>query len=117
MEVTLIRQVLKRAKRWSVIADEVSNLPENQNVVGKVLTLEQKLHLFRTAASKPEWDVAYCAGVIAVNTTCRKVELLTLRWLDVDLFKREFSIELVSTCTNKRIILMIGSWANGRRFL
>jgi len=64
MEVTLIRQVLKRAKRWSVIADEVSNLPENQNVVGKVLTLEQKLHLFRTAASKPEWDVAYCAGVI-----------------------------------------------------
>ena len=24
---------------------------------------------------------------------------------------------LVSTCTNKRIILMIGSWANGRRFL
>lgn len=94
MEVTLIRQVLKRAKRWSVIADEVSNLPENQNVVGKVLTLEQKLHLFRTAASKPEWDVAYCAGVIAVNTTCRKVELLTLRWLDVDLSKREFSIEL-----------------------
>ena len=45
MEVTLIRQVLKRAKRWSVIADEVSNLPENQNVVGNVLTLEQKLHL------------------------------------------------------------------------
>jgi len=43
--------------------------------------LEQKLHLFRTAASKPEWDVAYCAAVIAVNTTCRKVELLTARWV------------------------------------
>jgi len=73
-------------------------------VVGKVLTLEQKLHLFRTAASKPEWDVAYCAGVIAVNTTCRKVELLTARWSDVDLFKREISIERSKTEAGHRLI-------------
>lgn len=104
LEVTLIRQVLKRAKRWSVIADDVTNMPENQNVVGKVLTREQKLCLFRTAASKPEWDVSYCAGVIAVNTTCRKVELLTLRWSDVDLFKREFSIERSKTEAGHRLI-------------
>ena len=80
MEVTLIRQILKRAKRWSIIADDVANLPENQSAVGRALTLEHKLLLFRTAASKPEWEVAYCAGVIAVNTTCRKVELLNLHW-------------------------------------
>jgi hypothetical protein len=42
IEVTLIRQVLKRAKRWSVIADDVSNMPENQNVVGRVMSHEQK---------------------------------------------------------------------------
>lgn len=104
LEVTLMRQVLKRARRWSVIADEVSNLPENQNVVGRVLTHEQKLHLFRTASSKPEWDVAYCAGVIAVNTSCRKVELLTLRWADVDLFAREVSIERNKTEAGHRLI-------------
>jgi len=62
-----------------------------------VLTREQKLHLFRMAASKPEWDVAFCAAVIAVNTTCRKVELLTLRWADVDLFTRALSIERSKT--------------------
>ena len=104
LEVTLIRQVLKRAKRWAVIADDVSNLPENQNVVGKVLTREQKLHLFRTAASKPEWDVAYCAAVIAVNTTCRKVELLTLCWSDVDLFNRALSIQRSKTDAGHRLI-------------
>jgi integrase len=104
LEVTLIRQVLKRAKRWSVIADEVSNLPENQNVVGRVLSHEQKLHLFRTAASKPEWDVAYCAAVIAVNTTCRKVELLTARWADVDLFTRAVSIQRSKTEAGHRTI-------------
>jgi integrase len=104
LEVTLIRQVLKRAKRWAVIADDVSTLPENQNVVGKVLTREQKLHMFRTAASKPEWDVAYCAGVLAANTTCRKVELLALRWSDVDLFARELSIERSKTEAGHRLI-------------
>jgi integrase len=104
IEVTLIRQVLKRAKRWSVIADEVSNLPENQNVVGRVLSHEQKVHLFRTAASKSEWDVAYCAAVIAVNTTCRKVELLTARWADVNLFTRAFSVQRSKTEAGHRTI-------------
>jgi integrase len=104
MELTLLRQVLKRAKRWSMIADDVSNLPESQNVVGRVLTHEQKLHLFQTAASKAEWDAAYCAAVIAVNTTCRKVELLTLRWADVDLFTRALSIERSKTEAGHRLI-------------
>lgn len=104
LECTLIRQILKRAKRWSIIADDVANLPENQNVVGRVLTLEQKLALFRTAASKPEWDVAYCAAVIAVNTTCRKVELLTLKWSNVNLFERVLSIRRSKTEAGYRTI-------------
>jgi integrase len=82
----------------------VSNLPENQSVAGRVLTHEQKLHLFRTAVSKPEWDVAYCAAVIAVNTTCRKVELLMARWADVDLFVRALSIQRSKTEAGHRTI-------------
>src|ERR1051326_2133147 len=104
MEVTLIRQILKRAKRWSIIADDVANLPENQSAVGRALTLEHKLLLFRTAASKPEWEVAYCAGVIAVNTTCRKVELLNLHWSDVDLFGRVLPIRRSKTEAGHRTI-------------
>lgn len=104
LEVTLIRQILKRAKRWSVIADEVENLPENRNTVGRVLTREQKLLLFQTASSKPEWEVAYCAGVVAVNTTCRKVELLNLRWADVDLFERVLFVRRSKTEAGHRAI-------------
>lgn len=104
LEVTLIRQILKRAKRWSVIADDVGNLPENQNVVGRVLTREQKLLLFQTAASRPEWDVAFCAAVVAVNTTCRKIELLNLHWSDVDLFERVLSIQRSKTEAGHRAI-------------
>jgi len=104
LEVTLIRQILKRAKRWSIIADEVENLPENQNTVGRVLTREQKLLLFQTAASKPESEVAYCAAVIAANTTCRKVELLSLRWSDVDLFERVLFVRRSKTEAGHRAI-------------
>ncbi len=104
LEVTLIRQVLKRAKRWSVIADDVANLPESQTVVGRVLTLEQKRLLFQTAASKPEWEVAYCAAVVAVNTTCRKVEVLNLRWAEVDLFEGVVSIRRSKTEAGHRSI-------------
>jgi integrase len=104
MEVTLLRQIMRRAKVWSVISEDVKMLPEPCAVVGRVLTREQKLHLFRTAAKRPAWDVAYCAAVIAVNTTCRKVELLTLRWADVGLFTRTFSIERSKTDAGHRLI-------------
>jgi integrase len=45
------------------------------------------VRLFETAASRDEWMAAYCAAVIAVNTTCRGVEIRSLRWRDLDLAK------------------------------
>jgi integrase len=108
MEVTLLRLVLKRAKRWSMMADEVKNLPERQRTVGRALTQEQMLLLFRTAESRPEWEVAYCAAVIAANTTCRKVEILGLRWADVDLFGRVVLIRRSKTEAGERTIPLNG---------
>jgi integrase len=104
MEVFLIRQVLKRAKRWAVIADDVHSMPENRNAVGRVMTKEEKLKLFRTASSKPSWLVAYCAAVIAVSTTCRKVEILNLRWVNADLFARVIQIGRSKTAAGHRTI-------------
>ena len=55
LEVNILRLIRKRAKRWSAIADDVANMPENRDVVGRVLTQEEKLNLFRTASSSPSW--------------------------------------------------------------
>jgi integrase len=104
LEVNLLRMTLKRAKRWAVIADEVTNMPETGDVVGRVMTPEEKLNLFRTASSKPSWLVAYCAAVIAVSTTCRKVELLNLQWANTDLFSRVIQIRLPKTAAGHRTI-------------
>ena len=80
--------MLKRAKVWNAIAEDVRALPERQEPVARALPAELKRKLFETAASKPEWLVAHCAAVLAVSTTCRGVEIRNLRWRDVDLFSR-----------------------------
>ena len=58
--------MLKRAKVWSAIAEDVRALPERQGAVGKVIPADLKRMLFETAASKPEWTAAHCAAVLAV---------------------------------------------------
>ena len=87
MEIGILRRVLKRAKRWHFVADEVPHLPERKDV-GRALALDEKLRLLRIAASRPEWEIAYLASVVALNTTMRGCELRQLRWGDVNLIDR-----------------------------
>jgi hypothetical protein len=88
MEVGVLRQLMKRAKIWNIVAEDVKRDKENTKPIGRVLAAEEKKLLFETAGSKDKWLVVYCAGVLAVNTTCRGVELKHLRWCDVNLFER-----------------------------
>ena len=53
MDVGVLRQMLKRAKRWKFLNDDVKPLPENTGAPKDVLTAEQKALLFQTAGSKP----------------------------------------------------------------
>ncbi|MEK7750820.1 MAG: site-specific integrase, partial [Acidobacteriota bacterium] len=92
MEVSVLRRMLKRAKVWAPLAEDVRMFPEHGEAIARVLTAEEKRLLFQTAGSKPEWLVAHCAAVLAVSTTCRGVELRNLRWQNVDLFERVIAI-------------------------
>jgi integrase len=104
METGLLRRMLKRAKVWSAIAEDVKALPERQSAVGKVLSPELKRKLFETAASKPEWTVTHCAAVLAVSTTCRGIEIRNLQWRDVDLFNRVATIRRSKTDAGHRTL-------------
>jgi integrase len=113
MDIGVLRLMMKRAKCWSAIADDVKMFPKRSRVVGKVLTHEQKMHLFQTAASKPDWLVAHCAAVLAVSSTCRGVELKNLRWQHIDLFnidplKRTMAIRRSKTDAGHRTIPLNG---------
>lgn len=67
METGVLRRMLKRAKVWNAIAEDVKALPERQEALGRALPAELKRKLFEAAASKPEWLVAHCAAVLAVS--------------------------------------------------
>ena len=108
METGVLRRMLKRAKVWNAISEDVRALPERQGAVGKVLPADLKRMLFETAASKPEWTVAHCAAVLAVSTTCRGVEIKNLRWQDVDLFSRVATIRRSKTAAGHRTIPLNG---------
>ena len=103
MEIGILRRVLKRAKRWSVIADEIPRLPERRNI-GRALTLEEKTRLLTMASAKPEWYTARLAAILALNTTMRGCELKGLCWRDVDFMNRSITIRHSKTAAGERVI-------------
>ena len=108
METGILRRMMKRAKVWNAISEDVKALPEDRGAVAKVLPPDLKRKLFETAASRPEWMVAHCAAVLAVSTTCRGVEIKNLRWQDVDLFSRVATIRRSKTAAGHRTIPLNG---------
>lgn len=91
MEVGALRRILKKAKRWHAISTDVKMFPQGSDI-GQAITAKQKAVLLEVAASRPEWQVARCAAVLALNTTMRGCELKALRWKDVDLFQQTLTV-------------------------
>jgi site-specific recombinase XerC len=109
MDVGVLRLMMKRGKCWSRVADDVKLFPRRSRQIGRVLTSDQKMHLFKIAGSKPEWLVAHCAAVLAVSTTCRSIELKHIRWREVNLFARTMAVKRSKTEAGHRTIPLNGA--------
>jgi integrase len=103
MEVGVLRRILRRAKRWHLIAEDVKPLREPRSI-GRALTLEEKLKLLKTASQKPEWETACWAAILAFNTTLRKCELRGLQWKDINLIDRLLTVRKSKTPAGERVI-------------
>jgi len=102
-ELDIIRGVLKKARRWHQFSEEIRPLPVKQQV-GRALLHEEKVRLLKTAASNQDWQAAYFAAVLALNTTARGCELKGLRWRDVDLLNRTMTVRRSKTEAGERVI-------------
>ena len=112
-DLDVLRGVLKRAKRWYVMAEDIRPLPVRHNV-GRALAHDEKLRLLKLAATKPGWQNARLATLLALNTTMRACEIRGLRWRDVDLMERVLTVRRSTTKTDagERVIpLNSGAWA------
>ena len=98
-DLDVLRGVLKRAKRWYMMAEDIRPLPVRQNV-GRALAHDEKLRLLKLAASKPEWQNARLATLLALNTTMRACEIRGLRWRSVDFMERTITVRRATTKTD-----------------
>jgi integrase len=99
MEMGAIRRILKRAKRWHLLAGDLRPLKERRQV-GRALTHEEKVRLLKIAESKPEWQNARLAQILALNTTMRGCEIKGLRWRDINLIDQALTVGRATTKTD-----------------
>ncbi len=103
METGVLRRVLKRGKLWHSMADDLKPLKEPATI-GRALSPAEKTALLEAAALKPEWETAFFAAQIALNTTMRGCEIKGLRWSDIDLLNDTLTIRKGKTAASARII-------------
>ena len=83
-ELSVLRQILKRAKLWYRFSDEYTTLRNRKPPVGRALTAEEQERLFALARTKPGWLYAYVASTLSFYCGLRACEIKVLRWQDVD---------------------------------
>ncbi|MGA8500000.1 MAG: site-specific integrase [Candidatus Sulfotelmatobacter sp.] len=106
-ELGILRRILKRAKLWARVADDIRPLRE-PSTIGRAITEEEKQRLLKMAVMRPEWETAYLAAILCLNTTARGCELKGLQWCDVDLFARTLTIRKSKTAAGERVIPLTG---------
>jgi len=84
-ELSVLRQVLKRARLWHRFAEDYKPLKNRKPPVGQALTAEQQERLFTLAKSRPEWLFAYVASTLSFYCGMRACEIKALRWQDIEL--------------------------------
>jgi integrase len=113
-EINTLQQILARAGLWSRIADWYEPLRIASRGPGIALTPEEEACLFRTAARKKRWFIAYCCSLITATTTAGPGEIRNLRLGDIELDKAQFYITEGAKNENRKRLIPLNndaSWA------
>jgi hypothetical protein len=84
-EMTVMTQILKRAKLWKEIDEHYKPLRIPPSTRGCALSSADEERLFRVMGSNRRWRLAYLCSVITANTTAGPGEILHLRLRDLNL--------------------------------
>lgn len=95
MEVSTLRMMMKTARLWGSISEDVRMLPERHDV-GKALTRDEETRLLDACRMSPQ-RALYTAVVVFCNTGMRNAELRRARWHQVDFLKAEFRVGKAKT--------------------
>lgn len=89
----MLRQILKRHKLWANLQGDVKFERESDSI-GKALTRDEETALLKACESN---RLLHTVSTLALNTALRKNEIRTLRWSQIDLFKRTLTVGRTKT--------------------
>jgi len=104
MEMGVIGRILRKAKRWNLVAADIKPLRNRGEEVGRAMESSAKAKLLKIAGSRPEWVATRCATILALNTTMRGCEIRNLRLKNINLIGRWIRIDRSKTEKGKRTI-------------
>jgi integrase len=90
MEVSTLRMMMKAARLWGAISQDVRMLPERRDV-GRALTHDEETRLFDACRKSPQPSL-HTAVIVFCHTGLRNAELRRARWSQVDFLKAEFEV-------------------------
>ena len=79
-EVSVLRQLLKRARLWYRFREDYKPVPNTKPPVGRALPEEEQVRLFEAACSNPRWIYAYTASTLGFFCGMRACEIKALKW-------------------------------------
>jgi integrase len=111
MEVSTLRMMMKAARLWGAISQDVRMLPERRDV-GKALTPDEEKRLLEACRKSPQ-KALYTAVIVFCNTGLRNAELRRARWHQVDFLKAEFRVGKAKTESSEGRIVPLNQAALG----
>jgi len=109
IEVSLIRMVMRKAKKWADIEDEVKMLQEEESP-GRELS-DEELNALLAACKKSASRGLYTAVLVSIHTAVRNEELRLLRWHQVDLVEGTITVGKSKTIGGKDRIVPLSQTA------
>jgi integrase len=111
MEVSTLRMMMKSARLWGAISEDVRMLPERRDV-GRALTPDEESRLLNACRKSPQASL-YAAVVIFCNTGLRNAELRRATWSQVDFLRAEFQVGKSKTAGGEGRIIPLNQAALG----
>jgi integrase len=90
IDVALIRQLLKKHRRWANIQPDVKMLRERSDI-GRALSKDEE-HRLLAACKKSHSRSLYPAVLLSLHTGLRNGELRLLRWRQIDLIEKQITV-------------------------
>jgi integrase len=116
-ELTTLRLILRRAGVWKALEEHYRPIRVLPSTRGCALSPQDEERLFRAAASKRRWRVAYLCSLITANTTAGPGEIRMLRLRDLNLETDPPTVHIREGTKNKyrnRIIPL--NWVAAKAF-